>query len=91
MWQKMVASHVTLKLIDQGLACRSNESQELRRTSGTLHYMAPEFFQNPPSPVSSAVDVYALGVTLVNTFFQSESINTCMCTAFFLTHACVIR
>ncbi|MDR2396869.1 MAG: protein kinase [Puniceicoccales bacterium] len=74
---------VTVRLIDQGLACRANESEKLIKTLGTPDYMAPEYFTNPPSPVSSAADVYALGATLVNNFFQSESVNTCMRTAFF--------
>jgi serine/threonine protein kinase len=65
---------VMTKLIDQGLACRKTDQESLSVFAGTPHFMALECFQEPPSPVSSAVDVYALGVTLVDNFFQEAPI-----------------
>jgi serine/threonine protein kinase len=62
---------VIAKVIDQGLACKNTDQAELSIPCGTRNFMAPEFFKNPPSPVSSTVDVYALGVTLVENFFNS--------------------
>jgi serine/threonine protein kinase len=62
------------KLIDQGFACKSTDQDALLRPVGIRLFMAPECFKKPSSPVSSAVDVYSFGVTLVHTLFNKAPI-----------------
>lgn len=62
------------KLIDQGFACKNTDQDELLRPVGIRLFMAPECFKKPSSPVSSAVDVYSFGVTLVHTLFNKAPI-----------------
>jgi serine/threonine protein kinase len=71
---------VMTKLIDQGLACRNTDDGELSRLAGSPTHMAPECCKN--SPVSSAVDVYAFGVTLVDNFFHKTFISNYISEAF---------
>ncbi|MDR0646826.1 MAG: protein kinase [Puniceicoccales bacterium] len=64
---------VTTKLIDQGEACQNTDKNKLSRRAGTSNFMAPEYLKLPRI-ISSAVDVYALGITLVNNFFNKAPI-----------------
>jgi serine/threonine protein kinase len=75
---------VMTKLIDQGIACRNTDQKELSRSPGTLIFMAPECFKQPPSPVSNAVDVYALGVTFVENFFWQAPIKDFVSSGFWV-------
>jgi serine/threonine protein kinase len=53
-----------IKLADLGLAMDVAASgDEARETAGTIPFMAPELFDNPPR-YTPASDLYALGMTL---------------------------
>jgi eukaryotic-like serine/threonine-protein kinase len=52
-----------LKILDFGLVTDGRTTGETVNARGTLHFLAPELFGDPPFPLTPAVDVYAFGVT----------------------------
>lgn len=51
------------KILDFGLSCSLVEDVETLYSRGTYGFKAPELFDDPPVPITQAVDVYAFGAT----------------------------
>jgi eukaryotic-like serine/threonine-protein kinase len=54
-------SERVIKILDFGLAADTADAVTIR-ARGTLHFLAPELYANPPISLTKAVDVYAFGV-----------------------------
>ena len=52
-----------IKILDFGITTNIAQDSESVKARGTRPYLAPEFYQTPPIPITPAVDVYAFAVT----------------------------
>ena len=66
-----------VKLLDFGLSELKETPKSLNRKKikGTYSFIAPELFINPEN-ISSKVDLYSLGVSLIHSFFEKKMLST---------------
>jgi len=65
----LVSSDGTIKIADFGQAFKFEETDQVAKTKGTYHFLAPECLSNEGSYSGKGADVWALGVVLYSALY----------------------